>query len=59
MLLTELGKTFNINDYEKSLFELRLVPATVLIFQPESISSNNEEITTYIRPDIAILMQNL
>ncbi|XP_066262322.1 UBX domain-containing protein 6 [Euwallacea similis] len=62
ILTTPTGQKFEEKDFESTLAELRLVPATILIFQWDP--AFNEEIkasgnTTYLKPEIMILMQEL
>lgn len=57
-LLTELGRSFAPADHEKTLLDLRLVPATVLIFKPNT-SSTDDQTLSYLKPDILLLLQDL
>lgn len=57
LLIPDIGKPFAAEDFSKSLMELRLLPASVLIFK--LTEPTNEEILSYLKPDIAVLLQNL
>lgn len=58
LLIPDIGKPVAPEDYEKSLVELHLVPASVLIFQPDQ-SVINEKMLSYLKPEVAVLLQDL
>lgn len=57
-LLTELRRSFTPADHEKTLLDLRLVPATVLIFKPNTTSTDEQKLS-YLKPDVLLLLQDL
>lgn len=57
LLIPDIGKTLKLEDYCKTLMELRLVPATVLIFRAEQTA--NDPQLSYLKPDVVALLQNL
>lgn len=62
VLTDPTGHKFEEKDNETSLAELRLVPATILIFQwdpafDEEIKASGS--TTYLKPEVMMLMQQL
>ena len=57
LLVPDAGKTLKPEDYDKTLMELRLVPATVLIFRPNSTIDDSS--ISYLKPDVIALLQNL
>lgn len=57
LVTAELGKGFTEEEFNKTLLELRLVPATILLFHPTS--SSDSKVLSYLKPDVTILLQNL
>lgn len=62
MLSTPTGQKFDDKDYDAALVDLRLVPATILIFQwdpefAEEIKASGS--STYLKPEVMMLMQQL
>ena len=57
LLIPDIGKSFEPADYNRTLMELRLVPATVLIFRGEEPLDNQP--VSYLMPDVIALMQSL
>lgn len=62
VLTAPTGLRFEDKDYDSTLADLRLVPATILIFQwdpafDEEIKASGN--ITYLKPDILMLMQEL
>lgn len=61
LVIAEIGKTFTQEDFDKTLMDLHLVPATVLLFHSSSWSSESKYGSTlsFLKPDISVLLQNL
>lgn len=62
VLNTPTGHKFEENDKDSSLADLRLVPATILIFQWDN--SVEEDLNaagniTYLKPEVTLLVQSL
>ncbi|KAF5277290.1 hypothetical protein FQA39_LY18502 [Lamprigera yunnana] len=59
-LTSPTGHKFEESDYESTLFMLKLVPATILIFQWEaSISEDIINVHSYLKTEIMMLVQSL
>lgn len=62
ILTSPTGHKFEDEDKESSLMELRLVPATILLFQWDPMVAEDiarASHTTFLKPEIMILMQSL
>lgn len=59
LVIADVGKNFVEEDFDKTLLELRLVPAAVLLFHSDNFSSSEEPVLSYLKPDVAILLQNI
>lgn len=59
LVIADIGKNFGEEDFDKTLLELRLVPAAVLLFHSDNFSSSEEPVLSYLKPDVAILLQNI
>lgn len=61
VLTSPTGHKFEEQDKESTLMDLRLVPATILIFQwDQSIAEDVASVTnTYLKPDVMMLVQSL
>jgi len=57
LLIPDMGRPLKLEDYSKTLMELRLVPATVLIFRSEE--TTDSAMISYLKPDVITLLQNL
>ncbi len=55
-LLRAEGKKFEDGDKVKQLLDLQLVPKAVLNFHPEN---SDEEVFSYLKPDLLMLMKTL
>lgn len=61
VLTSPTGHKFEEADKESTLFNLRLVPATILTFQWESsiLDEMAKCSNTYLKPEVMMLMQSL
>lgn len=61
-LTTALGQRFEDGDMESTLIDLRLVPATILMFQWDSSVEKEIQLagnTTYLKPEVMMLVQSI
>lgn len=54
------GHKLEESDYDSTLMQLRLVPATILTFQWDtSIGEELSTVSSYLKPEVMMLMQTL
>ncbi|KAK5648879.1 hypothetical protein RI129_003771 [Pyrocoelia pectoralis] len=60
VLNSPTGHKFEEADYENTLFALKLVPATILVFQWDpSYADDMKQFNTFLKPEMMMLVQSL
>lgn len=53
------GQTFTQEDNEKTLIELHLVPATVIVFAWKGSAPASDAGSAFLKPEVMVLMQKV